>query len=140
MTSLFRPVLALVLCGVIACGHLPAWIHLAQCGAESTAVTVEHGAEPSHAVLACSHVCHHASPGSEHDGDHESDDARDRPSHDSDHCVLCHSLSAPLGVVWQLAQPVALEPAAEITLLSCDRQPAAAYLRGADPRGPPTLF
>jgi len=113
---LLRPLLAAVLCCVVAFGHAPAWLHVATCGTESSVF------EASCQSNSGSHCgCKRFNPFADrsaskesltlrHSGglqkspsgpDSEPSPVSERPigEHSSDDCVICHSLMSALGQI-----------------------------------------
>jgi len=118
---LFRPLLAAVLCCVVALGHAPAWLHVVTCGKTGSSGVVE-GCETIVGGHCC---CKHTNPfagrsvskvasgstkASPKVNAQESMNSRligelvpvaDLPidGHSSDDCVICHSLMSAVGSI-----------------------------------------
>lgn len=137
MTSLFRPLLASLLCGMIVLGHAPAWLHVANCDSESHS----HAAVPkTESVSVCSHACHHhaTEPEADETVSHSHDSSAPH-QHDSDTCVICQSLASPTGVTWELVVALPAEFVSEPAFVSLDRPLLAIFLSIPLPRGPPVI-
>jgi len=124
---IFRPLLTVVLCSVVAFGHAPAWMHVATCGEASGTHLDDNAIGVSH--QSC---CKHSNPfagriglkisSDRHHGDAshqsqsrclaESSPCSSNPAgeHSSDDCVICLSLMSAIGHI-ELGRPdcVALE-------------------------------
>jgi len=144
MTSLLRPLLSSMLCCVIAFGQLPAWLHVASCHGHAHCVRV--AAEKDSADV-CSHGCHHLSTNREADNSRRGEatrvvrsrEAPAVPSHDSEHCVTCHSLASPVGLVWNLELPLVQESLYELAAICVDRLAVEPSFTIPQPRGPPVV-
>jgi hypothetical protein len=139
MTSLHRPPLACLLGIVISIGHVPAWLHLANCGGElrtSQDLVVE---QSDSAVSNCGHDCHlHDAPATG-SGESHSSGSGGPHQHDSDRCVVCHSLANPTGVVWALEDNVPSYPLAQRANPVARVSAATPALSIPHPRGPPAM-
>ena len=140
MTSLIRSSLSSLLCCLIAFGHAPGWLHVATCDGHShaqVAVSIEK-AEPN-----CSHCCEaDGRDGSTFDQDSPPSDnggGSSQQEHDSDSCLLCHSLASPCGGNWQESSPHSRALASQPVLLSAEAVFTSASLSIANPRGPPAV-
>lgn len=113
---MLRPLLAAVLCCVVAFGHAPAWLHVATCGSGISDVGDRCD---SNTGGHCG--CKHSNPFADRsaakqslaqqhtgdlqelpsDADSQSSPDSERPigEHSSDDCVICHSLMSALGQV-----------------------------------------
>lgn len=132
MTSLFRPLLSSLLCGLIAFGQAPALLHVACCHGEPKASA--YTAEEQSAV--CSGVgCQHANQ--DHSVDPEG--PKHAPAHDPDSCTICHSLLGPAGLVWVDELPLVFDFLYERATLGVDRNLYEAILCMPQPRGPPSV-
>lgn len=124
----FRPLITAVLCCLVACGHAPAWLHVATCGEASGTDLGGYAIGGGH--HAC---CHHSNPfagrvdskvsaGSRHDvsahasqsrSASESSPCSGRPAgeHSGDDCVICQSLMSAVGhIEFEVPVSAALEP------------------------------
>ncbi len=136
MTSFVRPIIASLLCIVIAIGQMPAWLHVAGCDHEPH---LHLGSGVQQKSDACG--CHH------HGDDVATSEGNltDKPlphdhQHDSDTCAICQSLVAPTGIHWQLETLVVGQ-----ICVDSDRGVdlpviASVILSTAQPRGPPARF
>ncbi|WP_404305627.1 DUF2946 family protein [Neorhodopirellula lusitana] len=142
MTSLFRPLVASLLCSLIVIGHAPAWLHVATCESESHAHVMD---SASDTVFVCSHGCHHhatAPDASSSDADETvpaSHDSSSPHEHDSSTCGICQSLAAPVGVTWELVVVLPVEFGSELTSVPPARPLSATLLSIPQPRGPPVV-
>jgi hypothetical protein len=136
MTSLFRPFLSTILCCVIACGHAPAWLHVATCDGHAHAKSIV----LSEKAGASAHCCHH-----HHDDEPQSSTQPDTKGdgsnheHDSGSCLICQSLANALGVTWDLSVSLPVDAVSQPAMLPVDCMFASASLSIAHPRGPPVL-
>ena len=114
----------ILLCGLVAFGHAPAWIHVAQCTDSSVAATSETG---------CKHCCcnHVKSDKSEQKSE----------SHDegSESCAICQSLASATGVITRLGSDICFKFCVEITRTPERFLVESNPLSVARPRGPPVL-
>lgn len=130
---MLRPLLASLLCGMIAFGHAPAWLHVADCGGEVHVGQVHRHADDEHDV--CQHHRHdHASGDATQAGGHD-----ESSHHDSDSCVICQSLAAPTGFTFELTAPPTIGLVAEPLAILDAARPADALLSIPQPRGPPAI-
>lgn len=127
MTSLFRPLLLSLLCLVIAFGQLPALLHVASCHGHAHCQKVDRSKSAS---KVCSHCCNH---------DEVDEEAPPVPLHDSEDCVICHSLADPVGLAWNFEFPLVQECLFELASYCADRSPVDACIAIAQPRGPPVV-
>ena len=132
MTSLFRPLLSSLLCGVIAFGQTPALLHVACC----------HTAPPASLYSAeeqletCSNAC--CQQANQH-SDANPEAPQHAPAHDPDTCTICQSLLGQAGLVWVAELPLFVECLSERATLGVDRNPREMTLFIAQPRGPPIV-
>ncbi|TWU43845.1 hypothetical protein Q31b_13770 [Novipirellula aureliae] len=165
MTSPVRPLLASLLCCVIALGHSPAWLHVATCGCTHVDAAVSLATSPgSTRHDHCSHCCGHVENGhvesgptenaptenggvASHDGDQpvaivsvSSSPAHEHGhGHDSEACAICHSLASSCGVPWQL-DVMSVSQAVCHFVLARHQEPFLPRLSAsAHPRGPPAI-
>lgn len=140
MTSLVRPILSSILCCFIACGHAPAWLHVATCDGHSH--TQVSGPDLT-AASSCSFGCHHhhddkptvvADDGVQIDGDGATHD-----EHHSENCFVCQSLAGPCGVVPEIGILLAVGLVSQSSAVSVERLVVSASLSIAHPRGPPVV-
>ncbi|WP_047813231.1 DUF2946 family protein [Rhodopirellula islandica] len=142
MTSLFRPLVASLLCSLIVLGQAPAWLHVATCDSESHSQVTE---SASDTVFVCSHGCYHqatAPDASGSDADNAvpaSHDSSSPHEHDPNTCGICQSLAAPVGVTWELVVVLPVESVSELTSVSPARLLSATLLSIPQPRGPPAI-
>ena len=121
MTLHLRPIVAALLCGILALGHAPAWLHVASCDDHAL---VDRSAETE--PVDQSHCCHdHGADQSTEAGDESSDDSSNH--HDSDRCATCLSLAAPSGLFQGLEAPLSVEPAHQRLLVIELRAEAAQF-------------
>ena len=160
MTPVIRTLKALLLCGVVALGHAPAWMHVADCdhgchlessNAVFDGIRVEdrREAEFARAVVPCSHgCCQHVAQESQESRSTIDEVASSCASdcgddghhhHDSDSCSICQSLAVPAGVTWQLTPEVSCDIEVEISNVVDSRSPESSFQTIPRPRGPPTL-
>ncbi|WP_147274283.1 hypothetical protein [Bremerella cremea] len=142
MVSLFRPLYVLVLCGMLAAGHAPAWFHLATCG--DTCQTHHHDrgshthAHPNHdTTCGAHHCCHHDSSSAtrtEQPGEEPSDQA---PHHHPDGCVVCQSLALVAAITWVKPVRVSLQPACEQIALQTQLPVCDSLVALSQARAPP---
>lgn len=148
MTSFYRPLLSSLLCCIIALGNVPALLHVATChGHGHRQQTDVDLAESS----VCHHGCHHhksskasventvSTDKSQHDDRLQNEEAPSVPSHDSDHCSICHSLANLVGVAWELGLSQQPESLAESVSIYSDCLLVEASSAIPQPRGPPTI-
>jgi len=129
MTSLFRPLLSSLLCGVIAFGQAPALLHVACCHGEPEASACNAEVQ----AVVCSGGCQHAKQ------DHGVDPAgpKHAPAHDPDSCTICQSLLGPAGLVWVDESPLVIDCLYERATQGVDRNLYEAILCVPQPRSPP---
>ena len=127
MTSLFRPLLLSLLCLVIAFGQLPALLHVASCDGHAHCQKVH----SSSGLQVCSHGCNHH--------ELENEESPSVPLHDSEDCVICHSLANPVGLVGNFEFPLVQEYLFELASNCADRLLVEASIAIAQPRGPPVI-
>lgn len=145
MTSLFRPLLSSILCCVIACGHAPAWLHVATCDGHSHAEDVcgEANVSSSTSETECSHCCHPRptlGPVSSGQNDVQIDnDGESHGEHDSDNCFVCQSLASPCGVTSEFVSSIVTGLVSQPSALPGECIFASAALKIAHPRGPPVV-
>ncbi len=141
MTSLFRPLVASLLCSLIVFGHAPAWLHVATCDSESHSHADDNASD---AVSVCPHGCHHhvtESEASTTDASETVPHSQDSNApHDHDTCGICQSLASPVGVTWDLVVVLPTEYASELTSVPAVRPSLATLLSIPQPRGPPAIF
>ena len=145
MTSLFRPLLTSLLCCTIAFGQLPALLHVATCDGHRHCELVGSEEEPSDA---CTHACQshpadddEANPSGQTEISHMyyGEESPAVPLHDSDHCVVCHSLANPVGIVWDFELPLVHESLSELASVCVDCLPVDPSVAIPQPRGPPAV-
>ena len=135
MPSLFRHILASLLCGVIVLGHAPAWLHVGTCEGHGHVHSV---ATPSEAVPVCPHGCEHHSPTPESAiAMAHSHESGNHPQHDSDTCVTCQSLASPGGVTGELLVSLAAEFVSQPIFVAAEFSFQPTLLSIPQPRGPP---
>ncbi len=142
MISLIRPLLSSLLCGVIAFGHAPAWLHVATCdsNSHSHALASPTVTSPTEPASVCSHGCyHHVAEVNESETASHSHESHSDHQHDSDNCVICQSLASPTGVAWEQAIAGISEFVSEPAFLIGCCPLTATFLSIAHPRGPPSL-
>ncbi len=163
MTALLRPFVTAFLCGVIAFGQLPAWLHVASCGSHSHPDQSQHCdsqlgdvSELPDISSHCETGCSHHSPGAHlspaqakaqqpaHDairtlaGCNHSPHHENGPSeHDSDDCKICQSLYGPAGVVQFEIVVLSEVGAGEAIGMVASALVAQVTCSIAQPRGPP---
>ena len=131
MTPSFRQIAVALLAGLVAIGHAPAWLHVADC---------EH--HESHFSVAeifstgCHHGCHHDHVNEAEDAQQDSES---HDKHDSGSCAICQSLASANGVVWQLEADLRSELCFETKRISVSLNIESTSLSIPQPRGPPTL-
>lgn len=138
MPSLFRPLLASVLCGVIVFGPVPVWMHVAVCDGHGHSVASVDAEALNQSRLGCPHGCqHHVVADKSADVLHDSPRPGDQHPHDSDTCYVCQSLVGPSGVNWNLLvsppSVLALHPVPH----AAESVSFATLLSIPQPRGPP---
>ncbi len=145
MTSLCRPFLTSLFCLVIATGHAPAWLHVANCGGHNHDSVVA-SSESNTAPDVCAHGCHHHASASNLDVDdshiHEVSHGKSRDSqgdHDSDHCPICQSLASPCGVAWKLDGSIVAELSIQPVIFIAGTFFVSTSRSIAEQRGPPAL-
>lgn len=139
MFSLYRPILASLLCGVIVLGHAPVWLHVGSCEG--------HGHVPStstgETVAVCVHGCqHHTAPHKFAEAAKTVSQPNDSPpqhQHDSDTCLMCQSLASSNGVNWELSISLPTEFTSRPVLVAADSVLLATLLSIPQPRGPPVV-
>ena len=140
MTSLHRPPLACLLGIVISMGHVPAWLHLANCGGGlQTSQDLVVAEQSGVAVSTCGHHCHLHDAPTNGGGDPHSNGPGGQRQHDSDRCVICHSLASPTGVIWAFDGGVPSYPGAPRAKSVARVSVATPALSIPHPRGPPAL-
>lgn len=109
MRTRVRPILVLLLCGVLLLGHIPAWLHAAvchadSCGSQESIHTDSEQNSDNQPSRSCSH-CHTSCHSSEADQPLRAAakvsnkplafnvDQHDGQTHDEEHCVVCQSLT-----------------------------------------------
>jgi hypothetical protein len=151
---LLRPLLAAVLCCVVALGHAPAWLHVATCGTESRVF------EASCQSNSGSHCgCKRSKPFADRSASKESLAQRhsggqqkspggpgsepspvsERPigEHSSDDCVICHSLMSALGQIDLGLDVSATEQAFFLAQVASRQRLSDGVSRALHLRGPP---
>ncbi|WP_146118631.1 hypothetical protein [Blastopirellula marina] len=151
MASLFRPLFVLVLCGMLAVGHAPAWFHLATC-TDACALHTECG--PSHfhpgdlalAHFGCHPGCHHdlgshapASTPHEHSPEEPSPEQEPRRDHHPDGCVVCQSLAIAAAITWVTPAKVGVEPTREQIVFRTELLVCETIITISQPRAPPSI-
>lgn len=138
MTSFVRPIVISLLCGMVAIGHAPAWLHVAGCDharhlqIDSEASSIESSG--------CQHgCCHHVNVETNRGAEEpvEEGSNRSHDGHNSGSCVLCQSLGVPNGVAWQLPTLSVIRADCEITEISRSLAPESNFRSIPQPRGPP---
>lgn len=139
MVALFRPFVAATLCLVLALGQLPAWLHVAECesGRHQSTADQPLPSEGPDEACSCHGHCHTPSIAAESQSDQPCDDAPCH-EHDADGCVVCQSLLAPFGVLWQATPAVSCDVLVAQCLSPVEAAAAAFSCAIPQPRGPPT--
>ena len=114
-------------------GHAPAWLHLANCD-HGTQKGIQKVAAQKDSVLAHDTCCcqHHPDPESDSDGDNY-------PEHDHESCVICQSMTAPSGVIWQVESDLTSESLFELAQIQNILEIQSNFQSIPQPRGPPTF-
>ncbi|TWU31123.1 DUF2946 family protein [Novipirellula artificiosorum] len=142
MSSLIRPILASLLCGVIVLGHAPVWLHVGHCEHHAH---VQSGvaSDKTASVVIYSHVCQHHAPPQETaktvSDTHDAPVSGGQHDHDSDTCVICQSLASPGGVTWELLVSLPFEIISSPVFVAPEPVLAATLLSIPQPRGPPVV-
>ena len=139
MSSLFRPILATLLCSMIVLGHAPAWLHVVHCEGHGHA-SFGVASNTSAAISICSYGCHHhVSPLAATETVPHSQDSSNHHQHDSDSCAICQSLASPSGVTWELLVSLPAEFVSYPVATAAELRFPAILLSIPQPRGPPVV-
>ncbi|QDT59231.1 hypothetical protein SV7mr_17380 [Stieleria bergensis] len=138
MTPSLKSTLASLLCCLALLGHAPAWLHVAQCGDKCGHPTGQSLEQDEPQFSACAHGClHHQATTSKPAEQNGNDpDPTDEP-HDSESCVLCQSLEAPLGAGWEKFHAVLTGNCLVEPAIVSPNFYRAGFLAIPQPRGPP---
>ena len=133
MLPFYRTIIASLLCGMATLGHAPAWLHLANCD-HGTQKGIQKVAAQKDSVLAHDTCCcqHHSDPEPDSEGD-------SLPKHDHESCVICQSMAAPSGVIWQVESDLTSESLFELAQIQNILEIQSNFQSIPQPRGPPTF-
>lgn len=130
MNSLAQNIFVFALCAMATFGHVPAWLHVAECAHEASEVQ-------SSGCCSCSHDQPDFETGAGETG--EDGEQTTEQEHDSDSCTTCQTLATSADVDWQLDPPAEAEICLGETQAIPSNEIDANYLAIPQPRAPPEV-
>jgi hypothetical protein len=128
-------------------GHLPAWIHVANCHDPACQLNSTAPVQCKAAHSCCSHCSRQvtnqanqkSNVGESNLGESCPPNAPDCPSHDSDHCSVCQSLATPFGFPSSHTAPIVVSAASHRAWLPPNQPTVSSIQSLPHSRGPPIL-